>query len=206
MQNVGLKMIDRGNGWAIHTSDTARTAFPFEEEGRADGGYNHRCYDLTVRRDMIGQLPEVTRFPFLGPVLEAVNSRWSLLRTTACDAGYLPRDPRPNDEFTHCVGGMVVIAYRLDWHNMEPDKLVRLARMIENAMVRPEPACRGRYVVEPYRSWHGKEEPMYYNVTLEFAGVGYSPEEALVAAETTAQSITPAISKVATSHELLTMS
>lgn len=206
MKSVGLKMIDRGKGWAIYTSDTARTAFPFKEEAKVDGGYNHPCYDLTIRRDMIGQLPEVTRFPFMGPVLETVNSTWSLLRTTACDAGSLPRDPRPNDEFTHCVGGMVVIAYRLDWHNMEPDKLIRLARMIEDAMVRPDPVCRVRYIIEPYKSWRGREEPTHYNVTLEFAGVGYSPEDALAAAETTAQSITTAISKVATSHELLTMS
>lgn len=206
MQNIELKMIDRGKGWTIYTGDTARTAFPFAEEARADGGYNHPCHDLTVRKDMIGQLPEVTRFPFMGPMLEAVNSTWSLLRTTACDAGSLPRAPRPNDEYTHCVGGMVVIAYRLNWHNTDPDKLTRLARMIVDATDRLDPVCRVRYIIEPYKSWHGKEEPTHYNVTLEFAGVGYSHEEALVAAETTAQSITAAISKVATSHELLKMS
>jgi hypothetical protein len=187
MQDIELERIDRGEDWVIYRHDTARTAYPFMEEARTDGGYNHPSYDLTVRQDMIGQIPEVVRFPFLGPILEAANSRWSLLRTTACDAGALPRDPRPSDEYTHCVGGMVVIAYRLDWHNTDPHKLTRLARMIVDAMDRLDPICRVRYIIEPYKSWHGKEEPTHYNVTLEFAGLGYSREEALAAAETTAR-------------------
>lgn len=203
---MSLKKIDGGNDWGIFTSDTARTAFPFVEEARADGGYNHPYCDLIVRKDKIAQIPEVVRFPFLGPILEAANSTWSLLRTTACDAAARPRDPLPKDGYTHFAGGMIVIAYRLDWHNMDREKLVQLARLLEEAMDRPNPACRVRYVIEPYKSWHGEEEPIHYNLTLEFAGVGFAPDEALAAAEMMSHSVTLAVSKVATSDTLLNMS
>lgn len=205
MQDIERERIDHGEGWVIYRCDTARTAYPFIEEARPDGGYNHPSYDLTLRQDMIAQIPEVIRFPFLGPILEAANSMSSLLRTTACDAGALPRTPRPTDEYTDCVGGMVVIAYRLDWHNTDPYKLIQLARMLVDATDRLDRKSRVRYIIAPYKSWFGKEQPTYYNVTLDFAGVGFSAEEALAAAEMTAQLIAPAISEVATSKELLRM-
>ena len=188
------KTIDKGADWLLVLSDEARTAVPFDSEARDDGGFNYPFHDLAKEPWLIALIPEVAQFPFLREVIEIANRPDSWLMTTACDAKGPMSTLTPDGTPRFHSGGMAAIAYRDGEKNLSQEALIELARRIEVASARPDSACRVRYQVEPYKSWYGVEEPTHYNLTLDFVGVGPTPEQA-------AKSVARALDKILSNNQ-----
>lgn len=201
-----LELVEKGTDWSLHTSPDAETAHPFVSETREDGSYNHPAIDLVLFPGRVGEIPEVQAFPTLGKVLTAANARFSLLRSTACDAKLIEvAAPTKNGGYPKVAGAWVQLAYRLDWHNQDVDKLLSLARMIQNTIFMPDQAFAIRYIVSPFRSWYGREDEGFHGLGMEFAGKGHDADSAWLAATEGGERVAAAVAKVATSEALLLM-
>lgn len=197
------KLVEKGKGWWLYTSADAETAHPFDSEIRDDGSVNHPAIDLVLCPGRVAEIPEVQTFPTLGRVLSAANAPLSLLRSTACDANLLDADPTKNGGYPKAAGAWVQLAYRLDWHNQEADKLLALARMIQADICMPDVPFAIRYTVSPYRSWHGHEG--FHGLGLEFVGKGHDADSAWKIAAEGGELVAAAVAKVGTSAALLNM-
>lgn len=195
------KTIDQGGGWFLRISDEARTAVPFDSEAREDGGFNHPFHDLTKDPWLIALIPEVAEFYFLRDIIEIANRPDSWLMTTACDAKGPMSSLAPDGTPRFHSGGMIVIAYRDEIRSRGQGTLIQLANEIEAASTRPDTDCRVLYQIEPYKSWYGIEDPPHYNLSLEFVGLGSTPEAASAAAERAAKSVASALSKILSNNQ-----